>query len=138
MNESLVNDVSNLFAKGKSIGANSARFGFINYRIDMQVTVNMIADMLKLKKKQILQQHKGRLGIFLSINLQIKVGIKNGERNSFSVKNEDQRLSILIYKGLKALVIKVTTTHAASSRRCIFLLRKVGNDAFSGEHHACN
>ena len=50
MNESLVNDVSNLFAKGKSIGANSARFGFINYRIDMQVTVNMIADMLKLKK----------------------------------------------------------------------------------------
>jgi hypothetical protein len=50
VNKSLVNDVGNLFTKGKNIEAKSAGLGFISYSIDVQVIVNMTADMLKLKK----------------------------------------------------------------------------------------
>lgn len=50
VNKSLVNDVGNLFAKGKNGGSNSAGIGFISYSIDPQVIVNMTADMLKLDK----------------------------------------------------------------------------------------
>ena len=50
VNKSLVNDVGNLFTKGKNIEAKPAGLGFISYSIDVQVIVNMTADMLKLKK----------------------------------------------------------------------------------------
>ena len=52
--KSLINDAGILFTKGKNIGANSAGLGFISKSIDVKVIVNMTADMLKLKKKQIL------------------------------------------------------------------------------------
>ena len=50
VNKSLVNDVGNLFAKGKNGRANAAGLGFISYSIDVQVIVNMTIDILKLKK----------------------------------------------------------------------------------------
>ena len=50
VNKSLVNDVGNLFTKGKNIGAKTAGLGFISYSIDVHVIVNMTAEMLKLKK----------------------------------------------------------------------------------------
>ena len=50
VNKSLVNDVGNLFAKGKNEEGNSAGIGFVSYSIDVQILVNMTVNMLKLDK----------------------------------------------------------------------------------------
>ena len=49
LNKSLANDVGNLLAKKKNIGANSAGLEFITYSIDVQAIVNIITDMMKTK-----------------------------------------------------------------------------------------
>jgi hypothetical protein len=48
VSKTLVNDVGNLFAKGKSKGVNPTGIGFISYSIDVQIVVDMLTKMLKL------------------------------------------------------------------------------------------
>ena len=79
VNESLVNDVGNLFTKGKNIGAKTAGLGFIRYSTDAHVIVNMTTDMLNLKNSKTYSNAKTASSKLIQINLPIKVSIKNGE-----------------------------------------------------------
>ena len=85
VNKSLVNDVGNLFTKGKNGRANAAGLGFISYSIDTQVVINMTIEMLKHKKWSRAQNiSKDSLSKLIRTDLTIKFQTKNGENKILS------------------------------------------------------
>ena len=53
VDKSLVEDVGNLFAKGKNKKANTKGVGFISYSINIQTVINMVKEMLHLHEQKI-------------------------------------------------------------------------------------